>query len=340
MSKFRSAHEMARLREGFIAGAQHVSGLDTATAEQVWDLMAAFAGYGFPKAHAAGYAALAYRLAYLKTHYPAEFLAARLAVWGGYYSPRVYMSEARQLGLSVKPPHVNHSSESFTLDLSDRRTLWMGLGQVRELTHATITTILRQRPFTSLDDFLIRASPLHGEAVNLIKCGALAGLGDLTAMLARVENEAWHGRHSAQLSLMTLLRATTVTAPALDQRAAWEHEILGYHVGVHPLDLYADRLAEAGAISSGQIAEHLDRSITLGGLRIAYHHVSAAKEAMQLVDMEDQAGLYQVLWGGAALRHVKPVINQRQPVLIRGRVRRDRRGSILIMGSEIEALAE
>ncbi len=177
MSKFRSAHEMARLREGFIAGAQRVSGLDAPTAEKVWDLMAAFAGYGFPKAHAAGYAALAYRLAYLKTHYPAEFLAARLAVWGGYYSPRVYMSEARQLGLMVKPPHVNHSGESFTLDPIDRRTLWMGLGQVRELTHATIETILHQRPFTSLDDFLIRARPLHVEAINLIKCGALDGSG-------------------------------------------------------------------------------------------------------------------------------------------------------------------
>jgi DNA polymerase-3 subunit alpha len=216
----------------------------------------------------------------------------------------------------------------------------MGLGQVRELTHVAIETILRQRPFTSLDDFLIRASPLHVEAVNLIKCGALASLGDLAAMLARVENEPWHGRHSAQLSLMTLLDATKAAAPALDQRAAWEHEILGYHVSVHPLDLYADRLAEAGAISSREIAEHLDRSVTLGGLRIAYHHVSAAKEAMQLVDMEDQAGLYQVLWGGAALRQARPLINQRGPVLLRGRVRRDRRGLILVVGGEIKLLKD
>ena len=341
MSKFRSAHEMARLREGFIAGAQRVSGLDAAPAEKLWDMLAAFAGYGFPKAHAAGYAALAYRLAYLKTHYPAEFLAARLAVWGGYYSPRVYMSEARQLGLSVKPPHVNHSGENFTLEPSDRQAVWMGLGQVRELTHTTIKTILQKRPFTSLDDFLIRAQPLHGEAVNLIKCGALEGLGDLAGMLSRVENELWHGRHSPQLSLMALLAATTSTAPTLQQRAAWEHEILGYHVGVHPLDLYADRLAEAGVISSRQIGEHLDRSVTLGGLRVAQHQVSpAAKESMLLVDMEDQQGLYQVLWSGAALRQARPLINQRQPALVRGRVRRDRRGLILIVGSAIELLAD
>ncbi len=89
-------------------------------------------------------------------------------------------------------------------------------------------------------------------------------------MLARVENEPWHGRHSPQLSLHDVAAATRQSAaPSLAQRAAWEHEILGYHVSVHPLDLYADRLAEAGAISSRQIGEHLDRSITLGGLRIA-----------------------------------------------------------------------
>jgi DNA polymerase III alpha subunit len=126
--------------------------------------------------------------------------------------------------------------------------------------------------------------------------------------------------------------------PSLDQRAAWEHEVLGYHVSIHPLDLHADRLVEAGAISSKQIGEHLDRSVTLGGLRIAYHHISAANESMLLVDMEDQAGLYQVLWSGAALRQARLVIDQRQPVLIRGRVRRDRRGLILITGSEIELL--
>jgi len=250
------------------------------------------------------------------------------------------MSEARQLGLAVKPPHVNHSGESFTLDPIDRRTLWMGLGQVRELTHTTIDLIQQQQPFTSLDDFLIRARPLHVEAVNLIKCGALDGLGDLAAMLSRIEGEAWHGRHSAQLSLLTLLVMRGIAAPSLDQRAAWEHEILGYHVGVHPLDLYADRLAEVGAISSREIGEQLDRSIALGGLRIAYQRVSSAKDSMLLVDMEDQAGLYQVLWSGAALRQARPLINQRGPVLLRGRVRRDRRGLILVVGGEIELLAD
>jgi DNA polymerase III alpha subunit len=338
MSKFRSAHEMARLREQFITGAQQVSAMSTATAEQVWDLMAAFAGYGFPKAHAAGYAALAYRLAYLKTHYPAEFMTARLAVWGGYYSPRVYMSEARQLGLRVKPPHVNHSNDAFTLDPRDRVTLWMGLDQVRELTRTTMRSILTTRPFHSLDDFLIRAQPLHIEALNLIKCGALDGLGDQATLLGAVTREPWRGRHSPQLSLFTSSIDSPDARPSLQQRAAWEKEILGYHVAVHPLDLYHDRLAEANAVTSAAIAEHIDRAITLGGLRVALHHIKTAQGTLHLIDMEDQRGLYQVLWGQAALQRFRTSINQREPVLVHGRVRRDRRGRLIVVGNDLQTL--
>jgi DNA-directed DNA polymerase III PolC len=339
MSKFRSAHEMELLRAQFIAGAWTTSRIAAPIAEQIWDLMAAFAGYGFPKAHAAGYATVAYRMAYLKAHYPAEFFAARLAVWGGYYAPRVYMSEARHVGLTVKPPHVNHSSEAFTLDPIDRQTLWMGLGQVRELTHTTIETILARRPFMSLDDFMIRACPLHVEAVNLIKCAALDGLGDQAAMLAAIEHAPWHGRHSPQLSMRLTATEACASAPSLDQRAAWEREILGYNVSLHPLALLAAQLDRAGVVPSPQIGECLDRSVALGGVRIAYHHVqSAGKETMLLVDMEDQYGLYQVLWGGAALRAARPLINHRQPVLVRGTVRRDRRSQIVVVGSSLTAL--
>lgn len=340
MSKFRSAHEMAKLRQQFIAGAGRVGGLDEDTANRVWELMAAFAGYGFPKAHAAGYAALAYRLAYLKTHHPAEFCAARLAVWGGYYSPRVYLAEARRLRLNVQPPHVNHSDDAFTLDRADRQTLWMGLEQVRELTYHTRAAIRQARPFVSLDDFLVRARPLHVEAVNLIKCGALAGLCAQAAALAQVQREPWHGRHAPQLRLGLSAEVTAMEAISIEQRAAWEKEILGYHVSVHPLDLHLDRLARENAISSAAIAEYVDQPIALGGVRFSHHHVQTASEKMLLVDMEDQRGWYQVLWSGAALQHARPLIASREPVLVRGRVRADRHGRPLVVGATLHALTD
>ena len=337
MSKFRSAHEMAQLREQFITGAEQISRLDSATAEKVWDLMAAFAGYGFPKAHAAGYAALAYRLAYLKCHFPAEFFAARLAVWGGFYSPRVYMSEAQHLGLTVKPPHINRSGEAFTLDPIDRRTLWMGLGQVRELTHATTSAIMAQRPFTSLADFLIRARPLHVEAINLIKASALNGLGNQVDMLAHLQHEPWHGRHSAQLSF-ALADAPTMThvEPTLAERAAWESEVLGLPMSVQPLQLVH---THESVINSRAIEQYLDRVVKLIGVRLAAHRFRSANQTtMQLIDMDDQDGRYQVLWSGEALREYRALLSRREPVIVQGRVRRDRQGQVLIVGEKIKLL--
>ena len=339
MSKFRSAHEMEQLRLQFVDGAQSTSGIDAATAGAIWDLMAAFAGYGFPKAHAAGYGVVAYRMAYLKTHYPAEFFAARLAVWGGFYSPRVYMSEARHLGLRVKPPHVNHSREAFTFDLDDGQTLWMGLGQVRDLTHATIQTIVEQQPFTAFDDFLIRARPLYGEAVNLIRAGALDGFGSALDLLASIERARWHGRHTAQLSLMEAESSSPNVAASLAVRAAWEIEVLGTLVSVHPLQLVADKIASPALIQGTELEANVDRTVTLRGVRLAAHRFhSPSQESMLLVDMEDLSGGYQVLWSGAALRDQRNRLNQPEPVLIRGRVRRDRRGQPIVVGVEISVL--
>jgi DNA polymerase-3 subunit alpha len=336
MSKFRSAHEMERLHTQFVAGAQATSGLDAALAQQVWELMAAFAGYGFPKAHAAGYAAVAYRMAYLKTHYPAEFMAARLAVWGGFYRTSVYMSEARQLGLTVKPPHVNHSGEAFTLE--PPQTLWMGLGQVRDLTHTTLKTIMAQRPFESLEDFLARAQPQYVEAVNLIKVGALDGLGNVKAMLSQLEQERWHGRHAGQMGLLATQPEMAMPDPTLRERAAWEREVLGMLVSVHPLQLVAEKLALHELIRSDELNHHAGQDVTLAGVRLVAHRFRAQQAPMLLVDMEDEAGIYQVLWSGAALDRHHTALSRREPVLIRGRVRTDRQGQTVVAGQEIARL--
>ncbi len=339
MSKWRSAHEMARLRAQFLAGAQATSGLDATTADQVWELMAAFAGYGFPKAHAAGYAAVAYRMAYLKTHYPAEFMAARLAVWGGFYRLAVYMSEARRLGLSVKAPHVNHSHAMFTLELP--QTLWMGLGQIRELTQATQQVLMAQRPFASLEDLVARAQPLYVEAVNLVKAGALEGLGNARVMLAWLEQERWRGRHTGQMGLLVGQPMAAMPELTHNERADWEREVLGLSVSVHPLRLVAEKLAQHTLTRSDELDRHTGQDVALAGVRLAAHRFMARQQdPMLLVDMEDEAGIYQVLWSGAALDRYRSLLSQRQPVLLRGRVRADRQGQVVVAGYDIRMLVE
>jgi DNA-directed DNA polymerase III PolC len=361
--------EMAQLHQKFVDGAQSISGMAESIAEKVWDLMKVFAGYGFPKAHSAGYGAVAYRMAYLKTHYPAEFMAARLAVWGGFYSPRVYMAEARQLGLIVKPPHVNHSAESFTLDPSDRKTLWMGLCQVRELTHTTIKSIATQRPFTSIEDFLIRAQPMHSEVINLIKVNAFDGLGDQSALLSQFDRSHWRGRHSGQLDLMDEARpahtqlstgelvgrqaSTAIDAAdnaasssaqdaslSLEQRAEWGQEILGYWVEIHPAQLAAHRAAKINRIRSNELDQHSGQEVNLIGVRLADHRfVDQSGEAWTLIDLEDEVGTFQVLWTEVNYRQYRGLLKKREPILIRGKVRIDRQGQSVVMGSEAIAIA-
>ena len=332
MSK-KSSREMERLHHQFIAGAQTASGIDETIAQRIWDLMAVFAGYGFPKAHAAGYAVVAYHMAYLKTHYPAEFMAARLAVWGGFYRPNVYMSEARSLGLVVKPPHINHSKAAFTLEFP--RTLWMGLGQVRELTHTTVENTIAQHPFDSLEDLLIRAQPLYVEAVNLVKAGALEGLGNPKALLSQLEQDRWHGRHTGQLGLMETLSEEPAGEPTIHERAAWEREVLGQWVGVHPLQLVADDLSSQKLTASSALSQQVGQDVALAGIRLATHRFASRGESVWLVDMEDERGMYQVLWKGAALNRYRRVLAERGPVLVRGRVRKDRQGEIILSGQEV-----
>ncbi|MEA3440828.1 MAG: DNA polymerase III subunit alpha, partial [Chloroflexota bacterium] len=143
MSHFDPGKQMQTLEGRFVSGAYEHNQVPEDIAKRIWELMAAFAGYGFPKAHAASYAQVAWRSAWCKTHYPALFLAAVLANWGGYYSQRVYLLEARRLGLAIRPPDIQHARREFSVSyLEGQPVLFMGLDQVRDLTRRTQQRIL------------------------------------------------------------------------------------------------------------------------------------------------------------------------------------------------------
>ena len=178
MSHFDPGKRMESLKQHFIAGAYERNAVPPDRGELIWNLMAAFAGYGFPKAHAASYAQVAWRSAWCKAHFPAEFMAAVLANWGGYYSRRIYLNEARRLGLDLRPPHINHASTNYLVTYPNGfPVIYLGLDQVRSLTKITQKRIISGRPFRDLSDFLTRVDPHIIEAENLIKVGALRDMG-------------------------------------------------------------------------------------------------------------------------------------------------------------------
>jgi DNA polymerase III alpha subunit len=255
--------EMARVRERFLAGCLRRAsatatnesaigpGLTQQQAETLWEQIAAFAGYGFNQGHATAYAEVSYRSAYVKARWPAAFLCARLANGGGFHYAAIYVAEAVRLGISVRPPHVNHSGNAFTLghttngDGTDRPILWMGLGQVRDLRQVSIEQILTEKErqkFADLRDFLRRVSLQPREITHLIQCGALDGLAENRAVLLAEAEEIRQAGSATQLAFA--FARPRVAPEAASQRLAWERHVLGYPITVNPVDLLADQLPE------------------------------------------------------------------------------------------------
>ena len=316
MSHFDPGKKMQELERKFVQEAQTKSGVPLETGERIWEMMAAFAGYGFPKAHAASYAQVGWRSAWCKEYFPAEFMAAVLANWGGYYSQRVYLSEARRLGLKVRPPHVNYSQHNFTvrrLADSEEQALFMGLDQVKELTHRTIGRIIQLAPFTSLDDFLTRVDPRVQEAESLTRVGAMDGLGRIPAILKRLQDGGWQKN---QMSLFGW-NDTSEEDWTLQQKVAAQTEILGTGLDAHPLELVAEKIS--GASSTLEAVEKIGRRVTIAGIRQASRRSRTAKgEIMLFLTLEDLHGTLDVILFPAVYRMAKAMLDSNTPLLITG----------------------
>ncbi|PKO05289.1 MAG: hypothetical protein CVU41_11670 [Chloroflexi bacterium HGW-Chloroflexi-3] len=322
MSHFDPGEQMKSLRARFLEGFQKKD-VPIETAERVWEMMAAFAGYGFPKAHAASYARVAWQAAWCKTHFPAEFMAAVLANGGGYYSQRVYLSETRRMGLEVRSPHINHSAKRFSVCYPQgQAVLYMGLDQVYGLTHQTQKRIIKQRPFSSLNDFLTRVDPRRSEVENLIQSGGLVGLGSIPTLLRLISSGSWR---KDQLALFDWqLNEGQTDEWTLAERAKAQEKILGLSVDVHPLELVKDQIQSAGVISTSEAESQIGESIVVAGLRLSSHRARTARgELMLFMSIEDLEGMLEVVFFPPVYQQYRQVLRSSGPYLIRGVVERD-----------------
>lgn len=316
MSHFDPGKQMQTLKEKFIGGAAMHHQVPQSIAEQVWEYMAAFAGYGFPKAHAASYAQVGWRSAWCKKYFPAEFMAAVLANWGGYYSQRVYLTEARRLGLTIRPPHVNHAQQDFSIQtIAGQPVLFMGLDQVKELTRRTQTAIMHKRPFSTFADFLARVDPRPIEAENLVKIGALHGLGSIPSLLHQLAHPGWQG---GQLTLFSLDEAPTEDW-SLAEKVAAQDELLGVSVIAHPLELAAERIAATGAITTLEAAARIGQRVRVAGMRMTWRRTPTSRgEAIYFMALEDLEGMLDVVIFADVYRQARISFAKPGPYLIEG----------------------
>lgn len=310
---------IAAQKESFLAGAKK-NGVDEATAEEIFDLMAYFAGYGFNKSHSAAYALLAYQTAYLKAHYPVQFMASLLSsVVNNTDKVTSYMEECRRLGIEVLPPDVNESQVSFT-PLKGR--IRFGLAAVKNVGQGAIESIINARQsgaFSSLDDFCERVDL---RAVNrrviesLIAGGAFSSLGlKRSQLLLMLDTALERGqkvqedRKRGQLSLFDVEgsagwdEASQATPPPdvpeypLPKLLAMEKETLGFYITGHPVSDYEWQLSLMGVTPIAHLDETLDgRRVRLGGIITNLKRTVTRKgDNMASFSLEDTSGNIDVL---------------------------------------------
>jgi DNA polymerase-3 subunit alpha len=281
--------KMAGLKKEFIAGSL-ANGYDKRTVEQVWDDTAKFAQYAFNKAHAAAYGIISYQTAYLKAHYPREFMAANLSSFHGKTEDVVkYVAAARRGGIPVLPPDVNSSGKDFTAVPEGIR---FGLAGVRNVGEGVVAEIVKARdeggPFASLHDFCLRvdAKALNKRTLeSLIKAGAFDSTGYTRKHLMRVMDDCVDlaakrakDKDTGQVSIFDLDGAADsgfehhVPGPDGDEwdkamKLAFEKEMLGLYVSDHPLREMAAVIEAARTLSLGDAESFSDgQSGTFAGI--------------------------------------------------------------------------
>ncbi len=326
MSKKDKERRLDDYREEFFAGCLGKN-LTISEIERIWAMMMSFSGYSFCKPHSASYARVSFQAAYLKTYYPAEFMAAVISNGGGYYSTFAYVSEAKRLGVGILPPDINLSERKW---LGKNLEIRVGLQAVRDLSAHRIERICKERgrggSYRSPADFFHRVCPAEDEARQLIHCGALDSLQkkvNRTELLWELACFLRNQRSGKQLSLFApeLPRPPQLSAPSAREMLRREYEALGFLCRCHPVSLLRYRVG--GVVKSEDLAEHSGQRIRFFGWLLTGKLISTKTgENMEFLTFEDDCGMVETTFFPKTYERYANVLTSGQPYLLSGLVER------------------
>jgi DNA polymerase III subunit alpha len=346
----KKKEEMAAQRAKFLDGCAK-NKIPEKKAERIFNLMEEFAGYGFNKSHSCAYALLAYQTAYMKTHYPVEFMAALLTSETGNAEKAVkYINEARGMSISILPPDVNESDLYFT---PVGESIRFGLAAIKNVGENTAKAIRDSRlssgKFKALYDFCERIEPrfLNKRVFeSLIKSGAMDSLGPREAMAASVDDalaalqRATRLRDSGQHGLFFGGGATEAPAPFLlreaplwseEERLASEYAMLGFYVSGHPLEKYASRLAEWNVVRLEEVeGQRNGREIAVAALIVGVRPMRSKKGARWVIfTIQDMTGVQELLAFPESFAKHEQTLKPGTPLLLKVRVQIEEAGTRL-----------
>jgi error-prone DNA polymerase len=346
MSRKRSEAAMDAYRERFYAGAV-ARGVPRATAELVFTKISGFASFGFPKSHAAAFALLAYQSAWLRHHYPAEFLCALLnAQPMGFYPPASLVRDAQRRDVEVRPPDVNRSDAKCRIEDDAVR---VGLAYIKGLGEEPARALVAERgesgTFRSVRELAQRA-PLDRPALEaLVSSGACDSFGwprrQLLWRLGLAPRSVSAGANGAARQLALPLDPTS-EIPDLPEQTPWERMLADYRttqlsVGVHPLELLRPHLP-AEVVSSAELDryEH-GRPITVAGMAVARQRPATANGVVFML-IEDEHGQINLVVSPAVYDRFRAIVRAEPLLLVRGRFERWERNKNVVV-DEVVTLA-
>jgi DNA polymerase III subunit alpha len=373
----KNKEAMAEQRERFAKGAAAL-GHPRAAVDEIFDRMEKFSGYGFNKSHSAAYAWVAYQTAYLKTHYPVEFMAALLTSETSKPDSVVkYIGECKELGIRVERPDVQVSGAQFTPHGENIR---FGLAAVKNVGGNAIESILKARAgaggrFKSFWQFceLIDLRVMNKRVIeSLIKAGALDSLGARGQLFAAVDKAMERGQKAqrdeaqGQSGLFGLFEDAPARAHEADalpaapdweesERLANEKEVLGFYVSGHPLDKYAEKLRNlTGVITTAEALERKPPERRWGGQQDMADEIQVAgllrgvraqksrrdQRLYAQATLEDATGKIEVICFARDYERLCDQLKIEAPVLIRGALMGEEDAAPKIAVSQVQALEE
>ncbi|WP_282947891.1 MULTISPECIES: DNA polymerase III subunit alpha [unclassified Sphingopyxis] len=273
--------EMDAQRDTFVKGCGEHNGIDAKAANELFDLIDKFAGYGFNKSHAAAYALLSYQTAWLKAHYPHEFFAASMS-FDSHQTDKlsIFIDDMRRLGVEVSPPSINESEADFSVGRGeDGLTVRYALGALKGVGEKAMEALVAERhakgDFASLDDFAARIDPkllnrrqiealAAGGAFDCVEPDRPTAFAGAEALLACANSSA-HERSTGQgglfggdVAIAPVLQLSAVEPWTLAERMTREKEAFGFYFSAHPVEQYEAIVAARGARSYGDICENVE----------------------------------------------------------------------------------
>ncbi len=339
-------------RDRFVKGAVG-NGIESSKANHIFDLMAKFAEYGFNKSHSAAYALIAYQTAWLKSHYPVEFMAALMNSFIGNSDQIVKMiNQCAQMDIRILPPDVNESGRTFQVV---GRMIRFGLGAVKNVGEMAVEVILQcrreQGPYTTVHDFCDR---VDSQKVNrrvieqLIRCGAfdslhpnraqlMAGLDEVLDRAAALQRD----RQAGQMNLFEMLRSQKkMSAPPLPDVPDWESrmrlqfekESLGFYISGHPLDFYSEQIRSVCTADTQSVRERREGSeVVLCGLFSIIKEITTKRgDRMAFLNLEDREGTIEVVAFAEPFTQARGLFAGDEPLALWAKIQHDEKSTKLI----------